>query len=225
MNDAPSKRHAMPLVRIELVLQSLVDGRLSVLLARRQAAPWKGRWALPGGALRIDLDRSLEDAARRVASERLNAGLACLQQLRAVGGPSRDPRAPWALSVVYRGLLRVEALEVAPGKRIEALRWWAVDEVDDAARPAFDHGELVRSAAQVLRQQVDRLELPFEFLPEKFTLSELQGDCERMLGRRLDKSSFRRRLDERNLVEPLPGEMRTGANRPAQLYRARSVKD
>jgi 8-oxo-dGTP diphosphatase len=61
--------------------------------------------------------------------------------------------------------------------------------------------------------------LPFGFVPARFTLGELQSCCEMLLGRRLDKSSFRRRLDERSLVEPVPGEMRTGPFRPAQLFR------
>jgi hypothetical protein len=71
----------------------------------------------------------------------------------------------------------------------------------------------------VTRGEIDRLELPFAFLPERFTLGELQALCEAMLGRRLDKSSFRRRLDERKLLKAVPGDMRRGAFRPAQLYR------
>ena len=56
-------------------------------------------------------------------------------------------------------------------------------------------------------------------LTEQFTLGELQSCCEQLLGRRLDKSSFRRRIADRELVEPVAGAMRTGANRPAQIYR------
>jgi hypothetical protein len=108
-------------------------------------------------------------------------------------------------------------------KRLETLGWWPADAVQEA-KPAFDHGALVAQAVDALRAEVDRLELPFGFLPPTFTLGELQALCEALLGRRLDKSSFRRRLAERELLEPVPGEMRTGAFRPAQLYRARSLK-
>ena len=81
---------------------TVIDSRLNVLLIRRAEAPHAGRWALPGGALRIDLDRSLEEGARRVMQERLAVALPFLRQLGAVGGPQRDERAPWALSVIYR---------------------------------------------------------------------------------------------------------------------------
>jgi ADP-ribose pyrophosphatase YjhB (NUDIX family) len=219
--QAPARLRSMPLVRVELVLLSPVEGALSVLLGRRTESPFKGRWALPDGVLRIDLDDDLACAARRVSRERLDADVPCLEQVRAVGGPRRDPRAKWALSVVYRGLVRPG--DVTPRRRPHALQWRRVDALAGAAL-AFDHGELIDDAARALRDEVARLELPFAFLPERFTLTELQARCEELLGHRLDKSSFRRRLEDRNLVDPVAGETRTGANRPAQVYRRRQAR-
>ena len=209
----------MPFTRVELVVMSIVDGHLAVLLGKRTGAPHVGQWALPGGVLRIDLDADLECAAQRVAHERLGVQLPFLRHLTAVGGKLRDSRAPWALSIAFRALLPIEAIDPKAGKRLEALRWVPVDEAMLDESLAFDHAGLIHSATEITRTEIDRLELPFGFLPEKFTLGELQACCEMLLDRRLDKSSFRRRLDERSLVEPVPGEMRTGAFRPAQLFR------
>lgn len=212
----------MPFTRIELVVMSIVEGRLAVLLGKRTGAPHEGQWALPGGVLRIDLDADLESAAQRVADERLGVQLPFLRQLTAVGGKLRDSRASWALSIAFRALLPFEAIDPKAGKRLEALRWAPVDKAMEDANLAFDHAGLIRSAAEDTRCEIEQLDLPFGFLPEKFTLGELQACCEMILGRHLDKSSFRRRLDERSLVEPVPGEMRTGAFRPAQLFRKQS---
>ena len=110
------------------------DG-LAVLLGRRAEAPFAGRWALPGGVVRIDLDKTLEDAVRRVIDERLGLTLPYLRQVCTVGGATRDPRAPWGLSVIYRALVPLEAVAPKPGKRLEALRWWAVDEVFRGVNP------------------------------------------------------------------------------------------
>lgn len=211
----------MPFTRIELAVMSIVDGRLAVLLGKRTAAPHEGQWALPGGVLRIDLDATLESAAQRVADERLGVQLPFLRHLTAVGGKLRDARAPWALSIAFRALLPIEAIDPKAGKRLEALRWVPVDEAMQDASLAFDHAGLIGSAAEATRHEIDQLELPFGFLPDKFTLGELQEICEQLLGRRLDKSSFRRRLDDRGIVEAVPGEMRTGAFRPAQLFQRR----
>lgn len=211
----------MPFTRIELVVLTVVDGRLAALLGRRAEAPHKGKWALPGGVLRIDLDRDLDAAAQRVSQERTGQPVPFLRQLLATGGPERDPRAPWALSIVYRALLRVEAFTPSPGKRLDALAWRPADEAATDLRLAFDHAGLIRIAIETTRAEIERLDLPYGFLPDRFTLGELQASCEAILGRRLDKSSFRRRLDERNLLAPVPGEMRTGAFRPAQVYSKR----
>ena len=56
---------------------SIIDGRLVVLLGRRAQEPHAGKWALPGGVLRIDLDADLEAAVQRVANERLGVTLPC----------------------------------------------------------------------------------------------------------------------------------------------------
>lgn len=219
-----SKQYPMPFCRVELAVMGLVDERLQVLLAKRAEPPNPGRWALPGGVLRIDLDSSLEMAARRVMGERLGLALPGLKQVCTVGGPTRDTRAPWALSVVYRTMVRADAahpIDAQPGKRVEAVRWCPVDEVEPDGNLAFDHGSLVAWAAAAVRAEIERLEWPEGFLPETFTLGELQAAGERTLGRPLDKSSFRRKLAERDLVEPVEGEMRGGAFRPAQVYRLR----
>ena len=216
-----AKNHPMPFTRMEVAVLSVVDGVLQVLLVRRAEEPHKGKWALPGGVLRIDKDASLDEAALRVAHERLGVEVPFMRQLCAVGGPARDKRAPWALSVVYRALVPAERFEPSAGKRIEALAWRPVEDASGDEALAFDHAELMAKAVDATRAEVERLELPFGFLPMEFTLGELQATCEQLLGRRLDKSSFRRRLAERDVLEPVVGAMRGGAFRPAQLYRER----
>lgn len=211
----------MPFTRIELCVLSVVDGHLSVLQGRREAEPAKGSWALPGGVLRIDIDSSLEAAAQRVAEERIGGGLPYLRQQCTVGGPHRDPRAPWSISIVYRALVPIEAMSPKAGKRLEALRWVKVEAAAADQKLAFDHQSIIRSAVSDLRSEIARLDLPFEYLPEVFTLGELQQFCEIILDHGLDKSSFRRRLEDRKCVASLDGEYRRGANRPAQLYRRR----
>jgi ADP-ribose pyrophosphatase YjhB (NUDIX family) len=220
-NQLTPKHYPMPFTRVEIAVMSIVDGALAVLLGKRTQAPHAGQLALPGGVVRIDLDADLEAAAQRVAGERLGTVLPFLRQQCAVGGATRDPRAPWALSLVYRALLPVEAIDPKAGKRLEELRWLPVNEAIADKGLAFDHSQLIEQAVEATRAEIEQLDLPFGFLPILFTLGELQATCEAILGRHLDKSSFRRRINERNLVEPVPGELKTDTFRPAQLYRVR----
>lgn len=213
-----SALHEMPFTRVELVVFAVADGQLQVLLGRRAQAPHAGRWALPGGVVRIDLDVDLVAACQRVAGERLGVPLPDPQQVVAVGGRKRDPRAPWALSVVYRAMVRPESLQAVAGKRLTELRWMAASEAAGAPL-AFDHAALLALAVKQLQQQVTALQFPPGLVEENFTLGELQAASEAVLGQALDKSSFRRRLDAAGVVEAVPGAMRTGPNRPAQLFR------
>jgi len=214
--------HPMPFVRIELVVLTVHEGVLQVLLGRRAEAPYAGRWALPGGVLRIDLDDNLDAACMRVARERLGLELPSATQLCAVGGRSRDPRAPWALSVIYRCTTAPGLLVATPGKRMAELKWAGGFDASADAKLAFDHSDLIHAAVGALQSEVEALRFSPGLITEPFTLGDLQATAEAVLGRALDKSSFRRRIDAGERVEPVGEERRTGPFRPAQLFRLRS---
>ena len=210
--------HPMPMVRLDLVIMAVVEGQLRILLSHRKEAPHKGRWGLPGGVLRIDLDASLEEAAVRVGQERLGLRIPNLELVTAVGGAQRDPRAPWAMSVVYRSLLG-EIPAVTPGKRVQALEWRTWPEEFENTTLAFDHARLIEHAVRATRRQIADLHVPRGWLPEAFTIPEFQSLSEAVLGQMLDKVTLRRRLEAAGIFEPIAGAMRGGAHRPAQLYR------
>lgn len=216
--EGASPRHPMPFVRVEIVAFGVQDGKLRILLGKRAEAPHAGRWALPGGVLRVDMDVNLDGACQRVARERLGVGLPDPQQVVAAGGRWRDPRAPWSLSVIFRAMVRPGTLQAVAGKRLTELRWMDAAEAKGSTL-AFDHAALLAHAVLQLRQQVAAQQFPPGLVDETFTLGELQAASEAVLGRPLDKSGFRRRLDASGVVEPVPGEVRKGPNRPAQVFK------
>ncbi len=210
--------HPMPLVRLDLVVFRVEAGILQVLLAKRQQAPFKGRLGLPGGVLRIDLDASLETGAQRVAHERLGTALPQVRQVLAVGGAQRDPRAPWAMTVVYRAVLSAQ-LPVQAGKRVQELVWLDAQQASQDESLAFDHEQLIGQAIAGLRAEVEALQFRPGFMPEEFTLPQLQARCEAILGAALNKVTFRRRIEEAGILKEVPGKLVGGAHRPAQVWR------
>ena len=73
-----------------------------------------------------------------------------------------------------------------------------------------------------VRGKLDYAPIGFELLPETFTLLELRLVHEAILGRPLNKDSFRRKILDRGLVEAT-GERATGlGHRPPALYRVRA---
>jgi 8-oxo-dGTP diphosphatase len=215
--------HGRPIVSVDLAIFALSSTGLDVLLVQRGAEPFVDEWALPGGWIHVDEDRDLEDAARRVLRDKTGVETPYLEQLQTFGDPARDPRG-WSISVTYVALIARDAVELREGANAGGVSWNPV-EGDGVAMPvAFDHADILRSALTRLRSKVEYTTLPVHLLPPAFTLSELQSVYERILGRRLDKSAFRKRIAEADFVEPIPGEMRRASNRPAQLYRLKQAR-
>src|SRR5258708_693407 len=93
-----------PIATVDLVIFILPDTGLEVLLMRRDADPFLGCWALPGGWIHADEDADLEAAARRVLRDKTGVETPYLEQLQSFGGASRDPRG-WIVSVAYVALV------------------------------------------------------------------------------------------------------------------------
>jgi ADP-ribose pyrophosphatase YjhB (NUDIX family) len=187
--------------------------RLEALLIQRDAEPFRGRWALPGGF--VHEHEGLPGAARRELAEETGTTDVYLEQVGAVGTPGRDPRGH-TVTVLWVGLVPGDRRAALAGGDARAARWFDVRELPPLA---FDHAELLRMALGHLRRRLDEAPVCFELLPGAFTLSELQAVAEAILGRPLDRRNFRRQVLELGLVEPAEGTRREGAHRPARLHR------
>ena len=207
-----------PLVFADVALFSIVEDSLRVLLVQRAEDPFQRRWALPGGILKPDLDDSLQATARRVLHNKVSVEIQHLEEIRTFSGPHRDPRG-WSVAVLHCALLPCDQVHALVNNKVEALEW--ADAQKPGHRMAFDHGEQLAVALQTLRNRVAYPALPLHLMPAQFTLAALQQTCEIILGRRLDKAAFRRRVKGSPDLVELEGEKLHGPHVPAQLYRAR----
>src|SRR5687767_969986 len=91
-----------PMVAVDIILFAWVDSRLLVLLVKRDAAPFRGYWALPGGF--VEENEALEQAARRELEEETSLKGIYLEQLYSFGDPGRDPRGH-SVSITYIALV------------------------------------------------------------------------------------------------------------------------
>jgi len=200
-------------VAVDIVLLAVKERKLSLLLIRRGIEPFRGRWALPGGAVleHEDLDR----AAARELSEEAGVRAVYLEQFRAYGDPGRDPRGR-VVSVAYVALVRADQQVLAAATDADAAAWFPIERLPELA---FDHGAIVADAQEHVRRALDREPVGFQLLPRAFTLAALQAVHEAVLGKEIDKRNFRRKVLSENLVVPIAGEVEQGSHRPAQLYR------
>src|ERR1700739_935800 len=115
-----------PQVTVDLAILSLADGVLQVLLMKRGAEPFAGRWALPGGYIHTDEDGDIEAAARRVLKDKTAVETPYLEQVMTFGDPGRDPRG-WTVSVAYMALISADDLELRHGANAADVAWWPVE--------------------------------------------------------------------------------------------------
>lgn len=205
--------HPHPAVTVDVAVFTFDGGELRVLLVRRAAAPFAGRWALPGGFVAID--ESLRRAAWRELREETGVTAGFLEQLGAFGHPDRDPRER-VITVAYIALVPADKLAIAAGSDAREARLFGVDDVPELA---FDHARILRRARERLAEHATTIGVTLKLLPETFTLTELQRAHERVSLQSLDKRNFRKRLAAEDLVEGTDELRRGSAHRPARLYR------
>jgi 8-oxo-dGTP diphosphatase len=208
-----SYEYPRPMVSVDCVIFGLDDDSLKLLLIKRGGDPFKGKWALPGGF--VEMDESLDDAARRELQEETGLTRLYLEQLYTFGAPNRDPRGR-VITVAYWALTRVLAQPIRADSDAAQAAWFALS---DLPRLAFDHADIIDAAVQRLRAKVRYQPVGFHLLPPRFTLSQLQSLYETILEQKLDKRNFRKRILDMEILQSLDEVQKDVAHRAAQLYK------
>jgi 8-oxo-dGTP diphosphatase len=198
------------------VVFTLVDGRLSVLLARRLEPPQRGTFALPGGF--VGPEEAPEATVERKLREKTGVGSVHLEQLRTYADPGRDPRG-WLPSIAYMALVRPEELPAdAPPEREAS--WWPVDELPELA---LDHARIVDDGLWRLKARTaDKawfIRVAGGLLGEEFTLGQALVLFEALHGGEVDAANFRRDVRATGCVEATERTLRDGRGRPGRVFR------
>lgn len=202
-----------PSLTVDCVIFGRDEGDLKVLLIQRGLEPFLGKWALPGGFVRID--ETLEEAAKRELQEEAGVGNVYLEQLYTFGDLARDPRER-VVTVAYFALVNLDAHQVKATTDARDAAWFAVSELPFLA---FDHERILEMALARLKAKVRYQPVGFELLPPKFTLTQLQKLYETVLERDLDKRNFRKKILGMDLLIETDEIEQDVAHRAARLYK------
>lgn len=198
---------------IDPVVFSIIDESLHVLLVTRDKSPCEGLLALPGGLIQKSIDKDVDSAVDRVLKLKTGAHINYREQVISVGG-LRDPR-DWTLSIAYMAL-------VSPQKVNENSQWVPISELSNL-QLAFDHKMIIEQCVARLTNKVNYSTIPMHFVDKEFTLPDLQKVYESLLQEKLDKSSFRKKIEESNLLEDTGKMRKDGAFRPSKLYSLKNI--
>lgn len=203
-------RYPHPAVTTDCVIFGFDGERLQVLLIERGIEPFKGRWAFPGGF--IKMDETAEEGALRELKEETGMENAFIQQFHTFSNPLRDPRER-VITIAFYALVRIQ--EVKGGDDAASARWFPLDEIPALA---FDHDHMLRMATQRLRQEIHFHPIGFELLPAKFTLRELQSLYEAILGITFDRRNFAKKMLHLEILNELDETVWPTPKREAKLF-------
>lgn len=205
-----SYKYPHPSVTTDCVIFGFDGTKLQVLLVERGLEPYKGKWAFPGGF--VKMDESCEEGALRELKEETGLTGAYIEQFHTFSDPNRDPRER-VITVAYYALVRIQ--DVKAGDDAAKAGWFALDEVPQLA---FDHDRILRAALKCLRERIHFEPIGFELLPEKFTLKQLQNLYEAILDVHFDRSNFAKKMLHFNILTQQDETVWPTPRREARLY-------
>jgi 8-oxo-dGTP diphosphatase len=198
-------------VAVDAVIFTVEGGALQWLQIQMKKAPFEGRWAFPGGL--IQDGETTEGAMRRILREQTGMDGSYLEQLAVFDAVDRDPFGR-VVSVAYFALVPAAGVVLKTTDKYADVRWQSASA---PARLAYDHGVIGQVALKRLRARLLNSNVAWGVLPQRFSLTQMQAVYEAMLGQRLDKRNFRKKILSLGLVKAVGGKA-VGQHRPAQLY-------
>ena len=152
-------------ITVDVVIMTMKYDALHVLLVKRTTEPFKDKWAIPGGYVR--LSENLDQAALRILKERTNIDNVYLEQLYTFGDPLRHPNAR-VITCAYFALVRAEDFNIVTTPE---LGW---HKISNLPALAFDHKDIIEYSLKRTRERLELCPVAYQLLNEKFTLTEMQ---------------------------------------------------
>ena len=202
-------------ITVDIVILTIKNNALQALLVKRNNEPFKDKWAVPGGYVRMS--ENLDEAAMRVLKEKTNVDNIYLEQLYTFGDPLRHPISR-VITVAYFALIRAEDFNFVT---TEDLAW---HKVFDLPPLAFDHKEIIQYSLKRTRERLEMCPVAYQLLNEKFTLTEMQKAYEMIMEKSLDKRNFRKKVITTEGLRELNEFSKSTSKRPARLYTFDNIK-
>lgn len=200
------------LVSVDCIVFGFDEGKLKVLIGRRQMDPGRGQWSVYGGF--VGATESVSNAAKRVLLELTGLKGLYMEQVGAFGEVDRDP-GERVISIAYYSMINVSDYDTSLLAE-HRLAWMDMGEL-----PAMysDHRKMIAQAHKLMQKKVKTEPISFNLLPKLFTLTQLQRVYEAVCGEEVDKRNFRKRVKDMDFIEKTELIDKLSSKRGASLYR------
>lgn len=214
-------------ISVDCVIFGFDNANINILLSKRKLEMHDSKypdiddWVLTGD--HVFKSERLDESATRIFKELTGLDDVYKKQFRTFGNPERiknEKDSLWlkssgvdsrVMSVAYYFLLPTQMVDL----RNENTKWFPIKELPILG---FDHHEIITYASEDLKNKVMSEAVIFEFLPDKFTLNELQLAYESVLNIEIDNRNFRKKAISKTYIVPLDEKRVGGSKKPARLF-------
>ena len=195
---------------VDCVIFGYDNKELKVLLIKSDLEEFSGLYSLLGDLVRPDED--LDSAPYRVLKNRTGLDDVYLEQVHTFGSIGRHPSGR-VITTAYYSLIDITHHKLQLDQN--ELHWHSVN---DIKKLAFDHKLILTTCLDQLRGQIMENPVAFNLLQDKFSLRELQEVYEAILGVKLDRRNFRKKIAVKDWLQDLNEMERNLSHRPGKLY-------
>lgn len=219
-----------PGLSIDCVIFGFQDDELKILLLKINNLK---KWAVPGGFLKKN--EEIVDAANRILQERTGLEEIYLEQFHLFGNLDRNEPShakkliengvippsleAWFLqrfvTIGYFALVEFSQVKPSPDILSEDCEWVSMKHLPDLI---LDHQKIIDKGLKALQNRLRFQPVGRELLPDKFTMTELRTLYETILGEKLDRGNFQRKILSYGILNRLDETRKGGAHKAPYLY-------
>ncbi|WP_209403417.1 NUDIX domain-containing protein [Pseudozobellia sp. WGM2] len=233
----PSHEEYLPHLAYDLVIFGFNGKQLKILILEYNNT---GFFALPGGFVKRNED--VEEAVKRCLRERTGLDNIYLEQFFTFGSASRSrpdimrtileandlqtDENYWMLnrfiSIAHYALINFDEVHPTPDELSDSINWYAINELPTLM---MDHQEITDKALEVLRENLDKKLIGMNLLPERFTMKDLQEVYEAILGKKVRRTTFQRKMLSKDFLTRHEKLFTGAAHKAPYLYSFKSQDD
>lgn len=193
-----------------LIIYTADEGKLKILLKKKEEEPYKGYWIIPGEKLTDDI--TLEDNPKFVFKNITNINI---DDIKPAGIYSEiNTEEERIIELTYIAITDKNVVDL---KKEDTSEWFDIDELP---KIGYNHSEIIEKATNTLKEKIiyNSENIILELFRNDFTLSELQTFYENITGKTVDRRNFRKKILSQDLVIDTGEKTTAAAGRPGKLY-------
>ena len=201
-------------VHLIISIFTVDNGVTKVLLIKRKFEPYKGSWALVGGALYNNED--LLDGMKREIFEKTGIKDIDIYFSNIFGKVDRSP-VMRMVATSFIGVIDHEKVSILTETlNTSNADWFSIDNIPSLA---YDHNEILNDGLKFLKEKIVSTDILKALFPNGFTLPEIQKTYESILGTTFDRRNFRKKLLSMDLIVDTGKTKIFEGTKPAKIYK------